>query len=466
MTTPAVEAFRLQRMRDYLVSVTNEMSVDAELEDALTFDTTLTSLVPNALSTGAWGQWLDRNRHGLNPFRRGIERLVAPLTTAELQWEGDTNEDGWTDADREKALPAIRKLESLIGPLALDLALKGKAGVLPWIQEGKPRVSLLSGFLFPVWNPFDVTELARLLTFQTVKGRNDRDEYLVWELEPGLVTIYEGVTEAINYQKGSKTEHPQGHARDRLPVAFAVLQRDANRAAEGYGEGALPALKQYRQRLLQLNAAFELVGMPQRVVTGMEGDETGSVSKFQPFSVIYLSDPNAKLDYPFPNHLDALQSACAEAAVQVGRMLHAPEPSQGAGESGESRMVAQEELVHAASTLGNTVADLLSDASELMAALGMLKGRLDFSLSPEFSSQRNAAQQNLVAFFEKGLLSKYEALTKLQVLGVDVSQAELDLALEERDRQKTPPDPYAIPPEMKAMQQAVMGGERDPEAAE
>jgi hypothetical protein len=147
-------------------------------------------------------------------------------------------------------------------------------------------------------------------------------------------------------------------------------------------------------------------------------------------------------------------------------MLHAPEPSQGAGESGESRMVAQEELVHAASTLGNTVAGLLSDASELMAALGMLKGRLEFSLSPEFSSQRNAAQQNLVSFFEKGLLSKYEALTKLQVLGVDVSQAELDIALEERDRQKTPPDPYAIPPEMKAMQQAVMGGERDPEAAE
>jgi hypothetical protein len=118
--------------------------------------------------------------------------------------------------------------------------------------------------------------------------------------------------------------------------------------------------------------------------------------------------------------------------------MHAPEVSGGAGESGEARLMSLEEHVHFTNLAAERVAACLTRCSELMADYGMIPNALDFELTPEFSAQRSASQQNVVAMFEKGLVSRAEAILRLQTLGVDISQDELDNAIEERKTQSVP----------------------------
>ncbi len=425
-TETTLALMRTERLRTYLASIESEMRLEAELEAAYRGEEDLTRLLPDRVVSTAW---LERQRNGPNPFRRAIDRLVAPLTMAELQWSGD---EGWEAV----LISEIRKLEALVPFLALDLVLKGKAAILPWRDHaGEIRLSVLSGFLLPIWDDYEITRLERLLAVQVVQTLNGA-EYQVWEIEPGVMHVYEGVRNLADYRRARKESYPQPHTSD-LPVAFAVTVRDGNRAPDGYAEAALRAFKQYRQRLIQENASFELVGMPQRVVRGLEGDDTGTTKNFTPYGVIYLPQ-DAELLYPYPNHLEILSKARLEAAHQVALAAHSPDPTEGAGESGEARMIGLEPLHQASATIGNRIARLLEETSTLLCSLGVLPNPLTFSLQPEFAHARSAAQANITQMFQAGLISRYEALMRLQELGVNISPEEIEVALEEKEAMRPP----------------------------
>ena len=436
VTENVLENLAVLHMREFLLRISQEQLLEREVEDVYNGDENLARYVPGVVNSPSWGAWLTRNKTAPNAFRRGIERLITPLTTAELQWTGD---EDWTDAQRDAAKGVMAKFRAMIPNAALDLALKGKSGILPWWDGFENRLTLFAGFLFPMWDEGDLLELERLLVFQTVQGMKGKVEYVVWEIEDGLVNVYTDVTVAVNYQSGAKSSYEMKHAPKRSPCAFATFSRDANRSAEGIGIPALGAHYAYRQRHLQLNASYELVGMPQRVYTGMEGDETGTTTSFAPFQNIYLPT-GAAMSYPFPSEsIAALEHGVEAAKAAVGTALHAPEPGHGASASGESRLMSLEELVEATGALGNVVAHLFTDTTELMAAMGWLPSPLTFSLQPEFSSGRAAAQQNITNLFEKGLLSRYAALVLLQQQGLDIPEDELDAALSEFQAASVPP---------------------------
>jgi hypothetical protein len=366
----------------------------------------------------------ERNRQGKNPARRGLQKLIGAVQSGTLQWSGD---EGYSD-EQKKLIPNLARYHGL---LAQRLALYGQAALLPWNGPEGPVTSPLTGFLWPVYSDWDATRVTRLLAFESTQMR-DGTVYTVYELEPGRIRVYSDVRSITDYQAGKLVAEVPA-PKDRLPVAHVILTRDGNMHPEGLLEPALGAHWNYRRKQLQASIAYELTALPRKVVTG--ADE--GADSFDPLEVEYLPE-GATVSYPFPQHLERLDAGLAIAEKDVSEMLHAPDVSDGAGESGEARLMSLEEQVHWASAVGDGVADCLTQASVLMADYGMLPGPLEFTLAPRFSAQIAAARQQITTDFEKGLITRYAALLLRQSLGDDIPEVEMEAAEEEFNTQKVP----------------------------
>jgi hypothetical protein len=369
-----------------------------------------------------------RNRQGKNAARRAIQRIVGAVQAGTLQWSGD--EKGFSDEQKGH----LKAYGRFTGLLALRLALYGQAALLPWKPpENEALVSPLTGFLWPIYSDWDATKITRLLAFESVAMR-DGTLYNVYEIEPGRIRVFGEVRTLTDYQRGRLIADTPVTS-ERLPVAHVILSRDGNMHPEGLLEAALPAHWDYRRKQLQRNIAYELTALPQRVASGV----SEGADDFDPLSVIYLDDPASTITYPFPQHLDQLDKGIGIAERDVNEMLHSPNVSEGAGESGEARLVSLEEQVHWAAAVADCVADCFTQCAALEAEYGLLPDKpVEFTLAPKFTAQVVATRQQIQTDHEKGLISRYTALLLRQALGDDVPEVELEAAEEEFNTQRVP----------------------------
>jgi hypothetical protein len=392
-----------------------------------------TQLIPNRISSTSGAQLVARNFHGHRPIRRAFDRMIGAIAAGELQWTGDSED--WP----EEAQRWIKELTRHKVLLAERLIAHGQCGLLPWNSPAGPKVTPLGGFLFAIPSDYDSTTTSRLLAFEGVAmtGQQAGVLFNVFELEEGRIRMFTGVRDMVRFDDPARLVAQVDVPVKGLPVAHEVLLRDTNGAPMGLVELAVSAHWAHRQRLFQKNLAYFLAGLPQRTASGV--DE--GADDFDPLTTIYLP-ADGKLEYPFPrDSLSQLEEGEKIAAAHVMEAMHAPNVSDGAGESGEARLMSLEEHVQFTSMAAEKIASCLTRCSELMAEYGLLPGRLEFELTPEFSAQRTASQQNVILMFEKGLISRAEAILRLQTLGVDISQEELDNAVEERKAQSVPGEP-------------------------
>jgi hypothetical protein len=384
-------------------------------------------------------QTFRRNRQGKNAARRSLQKLIGAVQSGTLQWSGD---EEWAAEDKGKAKQLARH-QTL---LSQRLAVFGQVALLPWQpKDSQPILSPLTGLLWPVYSDYDATTVTRLIAAESIAVENGV-KYVVYDIEPGRLRVYRDVGDLTRFETSGKLiadVTPKGEdgtvlnsmPTDRLPVAHVILTRDGNLHAEGLLEPALGAHWDFRRKQLQRNIAYELTALPQRVAGGVE---EGAADSFDPLTVIYLTDPTGSITYPYPQHLEQLDKGIAIAERDVAEMLHAPDVSDGAGESGEARLMSLEEQVHWASAVADGVADCLTQASELMAEYGILPGPLEFTLAPKFSAQIAAARQQITTDFEKGLITRYAALLLRQSLGDDIPEVEMEAAEEEFNTQRVP----------------------------
>jgi hypothetical protein len=410
---------------------------DAHLEHELRNDAyngcmDTASLAPINTNNSGWSDWLRRNTKSINPFKRAISRLIDPLKRAELQWAGD---EDWSEEAKEQYKPLLARVQALKEDLALAIALHGRAGVFPWIHEGgKLKITALTQFIYPIPDEFEPNSWDAVIMFQQYKAQTDLT-YMVWEFRAGMMNLWQAPTLTEYATRGQAQQYPQPHAQDRLPLAFGVLQRTPDGSTEGVGEAGISAYQKFMQRVLQENASYERAGHPQRVARGVNGSD--SVDSFRAYDVLKISQPTGDvINLDASGALEQLSRARRDAADDVAFAVSAPEVSDGAGESGEARITSLEELVTTSHTIGNVVAKLLSDTTELLAAMGELPNALEFSLAPEFEAKRTAEQQSVMNLFERGLISRYQSLLELEKLGLSIDPVELEIALEERDTLK------------------------------
>jgi hypothetical protein len=394
--------------------------------------TDFTSLLPQKVVSASGKAMVERNAHGHRPIRRAYDRTIGAIASAALQWTGD--DDAWTDEAKEW----VQQLARFKVLLAERLIAHGQCGLLPWNSPAGPRLTPLGGFLFAIPDDYDATTTSRLLAFEGVAMPGNLAGVLfnVFEMVEGRIRLYTGVRDMAAFEKSPVAADVTVSAKG-LPAAHEVLFRDMNGAPTGLVEIGISAHWSHKQRLFQKNVAYYLAGMPQRTASGV--DE--GADSYDPMLTIYLPE-GGKVEYPFPGEsIKQLEEGERIAAAHVMEAMHAPEVSGGAGESGEARLMSLEEHVHFTNLAAERVAACLTRCSELMADYGMIPNALEFELTPEFSAQRSASQQNVVAMFEKGLISRAEAILRLQTLGVDISQDELDNAIEERKAQSVPGEP-------------------------
>ena len=428
-TQTVLNELQSQRLKNILLTISQSMITEDTILDCYEGKEDIQLYLPDAVSSTSMSKWVSRNSTGLNKFKQSVDKLISPIKTAELQYSG---EDAFTDEETELLEELTRHKDLML----LPLVLKGKVGMLPWIDnEGEIRLSLLSGYIFPIFDEYQVTKLVKLLCFQRLLTSSGFT-YTVWEISYGMVRVYLNVHNPLTYNSNPYNEYPQPHAMDRMPCAFGYITLSANQQATGYGLSALPAHYNYKQRLIQENSAFEITGLPQRVVTGINpaDDPEGLTKTFSPYSVMYLPT-GGSVAYPNAiSNLDALSLAKEKAAHNVALAFHVPDVSNGAGESASARLISLEEQKLEAGVIANVIVEILEDTTDLLTRMNCLSVELEFSLTPEFTADQDAKRKDIIELFKCGIISRHESLMKLQEMGIDISEDEMLLAASENVR--------------------------------
>ncbi|MGL5914889.1 MAG: hypothetical protein ACRCZG_01385, partial [Culicoidibacterales bacterium] len=283
-TTEILSQMAAQRRQMYLNNINAEHTAYHHLNDVYHGKEDIAHILPVRPREDGLSNWVTRNRKGINPFRRGIERLTSPLTRAEMQWTGD---EKWNEADKETYKPLLLRLTSLRGELVQTMALHGRAGIFPWRdQNSKLRITALTQFIFPIKDDFESNVFETIIMFQQYQAVNGT-EYMVWEFTQGTMNLWRSPSVTEFSTRGAKETYPQGHAANRLPIAFNVLLRTADGDSEGIGAAGLAAQEKYVQRLIQENASYERAGHPQRIARGVSPQD--EVDSFRAYDVIRLT---------------------------------------------------------------------------------------------------------------------------------------------------------------------------------
>ena len=371
---------------------------------------------------------LEMALQGENPFREAMGRLIVPVRAGGAQWAGD---DTWTE-DRKAYLLALARI---FGDVVTNLALTGKAAVLPWKgQDGRIRVTALRGHLHPVYN--DADELERVLSITVADGGLAGLRYTVWSFERGRVTIYRNLDDPTRYAltQGEVVELP--YAADRLPLAFVAFDRDAEGQPYGPGDVAWAAFRRFLYRLVQENTAYVSGAFKQRIIYG----NNGNPPTLGPFKLLELDGEARYEEHGADTALLVQMSASRESAGRaVWSAAGAPDAVSGAGESGEARGIAGQSHEQTCQDLGDLGAGALTTAAELLSRMGAIPKPIEFTCRPFFVAKRAAEQQNITAL--TGTLSRYERLLRLQDAGMKISKEELEAAKKERDE----PPPATLP---------------------
>lgn len=405
-------------------------------------DTVITELFP-----GVDAKLLASNRDLPNILQEGASRYTRAMTRGELNWEYE----GEGDAPKGDPGVDLKPLgRNLVQDATMDALVSGKFAFYPHVRaDGKRRLTALAGFLWPVYEPGDVNEIAALLQIISYR-QGDKTLHSVRRYSPGLVEVWAGLEDWTTFPGAAPQTLEQPHARDRLPVAFRIVGRDAKRQPEGIAQTALPAFRRYVKFAVLLAFIATRGGFEERVV---KSDMLTNLAKDNPrhplvqelkrvgVNMIRLMDSGATYERLDPVVLGEYREQEAVARADVRNAMNMPDT--GGDLSGEALAEKREAYTESVESIAGSVADALTEAHELGAALrpAELRPGWRVNLSPRFTRDVMVERKQLLEEFKAGL-PKSVWLSGLQSLGVaEVTDAHIEaaLAVEEADTVPTPP---------------------------
>lgn len=119
----------------------------------------LTELFP-----GADASLIKANKRIPNHLQKGVWRYTTALTRGALNWEWDGDSDPPTVGTPEALMGEQTTALVNVQEMVVDALCTGKFALFPYVDAGGVlRLSVLDGFLWPVWQPGSTTVLEGLL---------------------------------------------------------------------------------------------------------------------------------------------------------------------------------------------------------------------------------------------------------------------------------------------------------------
>ena len=386
------------------------------------------------LFPGVKDDFLKSNRNFPNVLQRGVNRYVQVVTRAELNWEYSLKGDGNLERAPGVLLNGVGR--DLLQAATVDALATGKVAFFPYRDSvGRVRISVLNGFLWPIFDPGDSTVVEALLQINSglVKGKL---RYEVRRYTPGLLEVFSDLEDWKKYATATPERFEQRHAPDRLPVAFRITGRDARRQPEGLASTAMPAFMDYVKARMLMSFVNELGGFEERA---FYSDELFKLAKENPAHPLVTANTSVgprkgrflpsgdKYERLSPVDLKGFVERAQEAADNVDAALSIPPNVAGANLSGIAIQEMREGYTEMAASLCNSLGDALTEACDLAARMSPtpIEAGWAVTLAPRFTQdvagERTAIRQD----FSSGLLKKSAALSGLQGLGVKYVTEEL-----------------------------------------
>lgn len=379
------------------------------------------------LFPGIKDDFIQSNRHFPNVLQKGVNRYVQAVTRAELNWEWAGQ--GEPKLDRSPAILLQGPGRDLLQAGTVDALATGKVAYFPYRDDqNRVKITVLSGFLFPIFEEGNSTVVEALLQINSgmVEGKL---RYEVRRYTPGLLEVFSNLEDWKKYATARAVTFPQPHALDRLPVAFRIAGRDARRQPEGLAATAMPAFMDYMKARMLMSFVTELGGFEERA---FYSDELFKLAKEDPNHPLLKAnvavgprrgrflpsgDKYERLD---PVALEGFRARAVEAADNVDAALGIPPNMAGANLSGIAIQEMREGYTETIAALTNTHADALTEACDLAARMNPtpVDPGWKVTLAPRFTQDVNAERQAIRQDFSSGLLKKSAALSGLQGLGI------------------------------------------------
>jgi hypothetical protein len=376
-----------------------------------------------ALFPTAPADFIKSNGHFSNELARGAGEIADAISAASINWTGPV-EDSGIEREFDKELVRL---------MAVDALVSGKMALFPRVDEqGKFALEALTGYLHPILDPTNALKVAALLQVLAVTD-GDRQLFEVRAYRPGLLQVYPAVETLADFAKGTPADYAQDHARDRLPVAFKVLRRDAHRRPLGLVSECLSAFRRYAKTAINRNAVQEIAGWPERVLKSDQylshilngdplraGHEHPAVSELKKVAPRQLKVIGSGDSYDVEDGVDPAPHIAAETIDKQALLdlLRSPDLS-GGNLTGVALAERQSKSRALISDMCDAIAELVTEActiSEGLRAANIGTG-INASLTPRWVVDRNARVMELTGLYQAGALPKSVMLLELQSLG-------------------------------------------------
>ncbi|AFZ67564.1 hypothetical protein [Deinococcus peraridilitoris] len=392
------------------------------------------------------------NGHFSNELRKTVRKISNNVRNAKLQW--DHADETESERDDSALTLLLRGAQQLTEDASIDALTSGKFAFFPYRDEpgGPVRISVLTGFLHPITDPGNITNVLGLLKVESYQ-QHGHTFYTVWRFTPALLEEWTGLDDWQKYNdRPPNTSYPQKHAPDRLPVAFRVFTRDAKREPEGLAQAAMPAFKEFVKASVALNAAAERGAFGEHkflsdwmvdALSGPDGAEKELAKQNlnigpRQGKVLRSTDDYERLN---PIDLSPLETRVANARRALKEELSSYDIS-GRESSGLQLAEGRNAETQLTTSLCDLLADALTEAITLAAGMDSAIGDgWQATLKPQFAVDIQAERQFLLDAKAQGLPTG-TWLRLLQSTGVAISDDEIEKAETQDDQ---PPPTPAVP---------------------
>lgn len=367
-------------------------------------------------------EFLAANGDFANELARGAGEIADAVSGAAINWTGPTDDTG------------VERLftKQLVRLLAVEALATGKVALFPRINEdGAFEVEALAGFVHPIMSPTNALRVEALLQVLPT-WQDGKRVFEVRRYSPGLLEVFPAVADWTAFNAGTPAQYPQPHAAGRLPVAFAIVRRDAHREPFGLVAECLSAFRRFVKTAVNRNAVQEIAGYPERVVKSdkylnlaleaarLNQPEHPAVTGLKDIGPRKLKLIGTSDSYEVQSGADLQPHLDAEERDRQALLdlLRSPDLSGGnvSDAALNTRMVKYRTLI--TDTCG-AIAEIVTDALKLAAALqnsGIPDG-ITASLTPQWPTDTQARASSAGDLFSKSGIPRSVLYRELQNAG-------------------------------------------------
>jgi hypothetical protein len=433
-----------------LAQIKEMRDLEIEARDALSNNITA---IMNDLFEGAPDKFLQSNGHFANELARGAGELADAISGAAINWTG-----GAKDAGMSRFFS-----KQLVRLLAVDGLVSGKIGIYPRIDEtGQLSAEVMSGYLHVIFSPTNALKIEEVL--QVVQDPATQ-KYTVTRYSPGLVERFEPVDDWVKFATARSTPFAQKHAPKRLPIAFAVVRRDAHGEPYGLASEAMPAFRRYAKTAVNRNAVQEIAGFPERVLKSDKylqlllgevrrpnvayGQEDPAITAFKSTGPRKLKVIGTNDVYEITNGVDPAPHVAAEVTDKASLLDVLRSPDLGGNVAAQALIERQSKHRAFVKDMCDMIADVVTDAAALASALPGSEIPKDIiaSLKPTFADDTSGAVARVNELFKSGALYRWQVMLELQSLGytsITDEAIEREKKLQEADGEPIIPDEVQV----------------------